>query len=342
MDFSKWPEKRLLVTNMLLDPLDPRIPPTDQQLDQRTLIADLVYHDKVDELARNIANNGYFPIESLIAVKQNGKTVVIEGNRRLAALKLLLAPESAPEDRVARFRAISRRVDTTSVKKVRVIIAPSREAAAPLIMSRHTKPQIESWKPIMKASFYHRLLQGGLSVEDLSNEYNVSSSDIVTSLRLYNMYNIACTLELPEEVSKVVHNPRHFNATTLQRFYVHKIGMDFLGIKFDESDEVVGSIEPEEFKKGYKKVVTDIATGKTISRTLDKTQDIQKYLKTFSEEERPDLRKKGRFTSQTLLKIAGRKTPIAESKKVSFFKPVSNTIIPEHSLVAGSRSHLGA
>lgn len=312
MDFSKWPEKRLRVTNILLDPLNPRIPPTDEQLGQRTIIAHLVYHDKVDELARSIADNGYFPTESLIAVKQNGKTVVIEGNRRLAALKLLLAPETAPEDRQPRFRTISRRADTTSIRKVRLIVAPSREAAAPIIMSRHTKPQVESWKPIMKASFYHRLLEGGLSIEDLSNEYNVPASDILGSLRLYTMYNIACTLELPEDVSKLVHNPREFNVTTLQRLYVHKVGMDFLGVKFDDSEELVGGIHPDEFKKGYKKIVTDIATRKITSRTLDKTKDIKKYLDAFSDDDKPNLRRKGSFTSRTLLKIGRRKAAAAK------------------------------
>ncbi len=331
MDFSKWPEKRLLVTNILLDPLNPRIPPTDQKLDQRTLIADLVYHDKVDELARNIANNGYFPIESLIVVKENGKTVVIEGNRRVAALKLLLAPEAAPEDQIPKYRAISNRIDINSVRKVKVMVAPSREAAAPIIMSKHTKPQIASWKPIMKASFYHRLLQSGLSIEDLSREYNIEASDILTSLRLYKMYNIACTLELPEDVSKVVQNPREFNATTLQRFYVHKIGMDFLGIKFDESDSVVGSVDPDEFKKGYKKIVSDIAIGKIISRSLDRTENIKKYIDTFSEDEKPDLQKKGHFTSDTLLKTAEENEISISGKKKASIKrsrPKPRGLIP--------------
>lgn len=168
----------------------------------------------------------------------------------------------------------------------------------------------------MKASFYHRLVEGGLPIEDLSNEYNVPASDILSSLRLYTMYNIACTLELPEDVSKLVHNPREFNVTTLQRLYVHKVGMGFLGIKFDDnSEELVGSIHPDEFKKGYKKIITDVATRKETSRTLDKTEDIEKYLGTFSEEEKPDLRRKGRFTSQTLLKAGLRKPSTAAAKK---------------------------
>jgi len=311
MDFSKWPEKNLLVTNILLDPLNPRIPPSDELPDQRTLIADLVLHDKIDELTRNIANNGYFPIESLIVIKDNYKTIVIEGNRRLAALKLLINPDAAPEEFIPKFRAISNRIDINNIKKVRVIVAPSREATAPIIMSKHTKPQVASWKPIMKAAFYHRMLQSGISIEDLSQEYNIATSDIISSLRLFNMYKVACALDLPEDVSKIVHNPREFNATTLQRFYVHNIGLDFLGIEFDDGIDIRGKIAVDEFKKGYKKVVSDIATEKIISRSLDRTSDIQKYIDSLSDEYRPDLTKKGKFSTDTILNTEG------ETKKVS-------------------------
>jgi hypothetical protein len=45
----------------------------------------------VDEIALSVAANGYFPQEPLFAEQQDdGKLVVVEGNRRLAAVKLLL------------------------------------------------------------------------------------------------------------------------------------------------------------------------------------------------------------------------------------------------------------
>ena len=44
----------------------------------------------VDEIALSIAANGYFPQEPLFAAREGGKLVVVEGNRRLAAVQLLL------------------------------------------------------------------------------------------------------------------------------------------------------------------------------------------------------------------------------------------------------------
>ena len=49
----------------------------------------------VRELAMSIAASGYFPHEPIIVAHENDKSVVIEGNRRLAAVKLLLDPELA-------------------------------------------------------------------------------------------------------------------------------------------------------------------------------------------------------------------------------------------------------
>jgi hypothetical protein len=43
----------------------------------------------VDEVAMSIAASGYWPYEPLIVTQENGHTVVVEGNRRLAAVKVL-------------------------------------------------------------------------------------------------------------------------------------------------------------------------------------------------------------------------------------------------------------
>lgn len=47
----------------------------------------------VRELVQSIGSSGFFQHEQLIVAKEDRKTVVIEGNRRLAAVKLLLRPE---------------------------------------------------------------------------------------------------------------------------------------------------------------------------------------------------------------------------------------------------------
>ena len=52
----------------------------------------------VRELVQSISASGYFPHEPIIVTKETGKFVVIEGNRRLAAVKVLLSPNLAKEN----------------------------------------------------------------------------------------------------------------------------------------------------------------------------------------------------------------------------------------------------
>lgn len=47
----------------------------------------------VRELVQSMAASGFFPHEALIVAKEAGKNIVIEGNRRLAALKVILNAE---------------------------------------------------------------------------------------------------------------------------------------------------------------------------------------------------------------------------------------------------------
>ncbi|RMH34192.1 MAG: hypothetical protein D6694_15355 [Gammaproteobacteria bacterium] len=331
IDYSKWKEAYLTVTNLLLDPNNPRIPDSGENLSQRDLLADLLANDKVYELAKSIVENGYYPVESLIIVKEGKNKYVVEGNRRLAALKLLLSPEAAPDEAwERRFRALAKRIDPNAIRKVKVIHAPSREAAAPVIMSKHTRSQIESWSPLMQAKFYRNLVDRGLSVDDIVDQYNLNISEITDVLQRYTMYSIACALDLPEDIAKKVQNPRDFPITNLERLYKNPKVNRFLGITFDENKNLIGLIEVNEFKKGYTKIVSDITTGKVHSRTLNTTAEMDEYLKSFGDQ-RPDLSKKGRFTAAELLKVAAKRKPIPKTgaaKKKPKSRPKPRALIP--------------
>ena len=299
MSYHDWPERKLSVNSLRLDSLNPRIPTIDQGLDQRDLIADLVMSDKVYELAKNFVENGYYPVESLIVIKDNlNRFVVIEGNRRLAALKLLLKPEKAPKEDVPKFRALSNRIDVDTIRKVKVIIAPSREEAVPIIISKHTQVQIREWSPITKGRYYQNLLNKGFSISDLSSEYNILTSEIIRALRLYQFYLLACSLELPEEIAEIVQDPRKFEITTLERLYGSKDVKNFLGISF-EQDEIIGHIEEKEFRKAFTKIVTDIATGKIKARDIYHNQDRIAYLESI-QEIKPDPNKTGHFSTKEM------------------------------------------
>ena len=301
IDPSRWTQKYSTVTSLQLDPRNPRIPERKAAPAQPELIAELVAHDNVYDLARDIAEVGYLPDSSLIVVTETNKPVVVEGNRRLAALKLLISPTLAPVEAQARFRRLSDKVTISHIKRVRVVVAPSRDAASLIIQRKHTRTQIEKWSPAMQARFYYERIADGTKVAELATEYSIPPSEITEFLQSHEMYSIACTLDLPEDVAAKVRNPREFPLTNLDRAYRNGLAAQFLGITFDENRQLCGQIDPAEFKKGYTKIVRDVALGNVDSRTLNDAKGFKKYLESFGAE-KPDLSKKGSFTGATLTK----------------------------------------
>jgi hypothetical protein len=78
------------VKHLFLDPENPRLAGLGLSVDQQDAIVQVLWTDRaVNELVDSIATNGYWRHEELFACKEDGKLVVIEGNRRLAAVKLL-------------------------------------------------------------------------------------------------------------------------------------------------------------------------------------------------------------------------------------------------------------
>ena len=75
-----------------LDPRNPRIQQLGEALDEERILEKLWREYSVDEVAMSIAQNGFFPHEPLFAAEEDGRLVVVEGNRRLAAVRILRDP----------------------------------------------------------------------------------------------------------------------------------------------------------------------------------------------------------------------------------------------------------
>lgn len=87
------------VSSLSFDPENPRFTP-DIDIDTRKdaeIIRELNENADLGELIQSIASSGYVDIEPLVVMENGGKLLVLEGNRRLAALKLLTNPKLAKE-----------------------------------------------------------------------------------------------------------------------------------------------------------------------------------------------------------------------------------------------------
>ena len=88
-DGERAPVTSLPVDELCFDRRNPRLF-LDSDLAEPELLRLLWTDFAVDELALSIASNGYFEHEPLFVAHEDSAYVVVEGNRRLAAVKLLL------------------------------------------------------------------------------------------------------------------------------------------------------------------------------------------------------------------------------------------------------------
>jgi hypothetical protein len=93
MAFNKAPEM-VSPDELYLDSTNPRLAGRGLTLKDQDGILGILWRElAVNEVVDSIAANGYWQHEALFAVREAGKLVVIEGNRRLAAVKLLRSAE---------------------------------------------------------------------------------------------------------------------------------------------------------------------------------------------------------------------------------------------------------
>lgn len=93
------PIQMIALSSLEFDPQNPRLPQNIKSDDETDVISYLIDEANIPELMMSIGEQGYFDGEPLLVVARNDHFIVIEGNRRLCALKLLnsqaLAPRSA-------------------------------------------------------------------------------------------------------------------------------------------------------------------------------------------------------------------------------------------------------
>ncbi|MDO6963993.1 ParB N-terminal domain-containing protein [Rhizobium alvei] len=115
-------------------------------------LAILLEKANLKELWDSIAERGYEPYEPLVATEEDGELVVLEGNRRLAAVKFLLDPDLAPNE-IARRKIPQLAADKLATcESVPVIVVENREKASGYIGFKHVNGPTR-WSSLAKAKF---------------------------------------------------------------------------------------------------------------------------------------------------------------------------------------------
>ena len=297
-----WPTTRHSVASLHLDAKNPRLGRETSARAPREIIQYLFQNDKALEVAQSIATRGYFPNEPLLAIHEDDRLVVVEGNRRLAALKALREPGLLEGSMQRQVERLSRQVeDPQDIAKVPVTVAPSRRATDKQIAGRHIGTPVLAWQAENRASFILDKLSEGYTNIQLHDQLGFSIADIQSARQTRAIADMARSLDLPEEIKAKLDNPRAKLFTTLERVFDSSIGRKHLMVEPDPDHGIRGTTTQTEFVKGFTKLVTDVALGKESSRTLNKNEDIENYFKKWNSNDLP-IKKKGAFVPADVIK----------------------------------------
>lgn len=185
MGYVQLPIVEVNVEDLLLDLENYRIPTRPD--DEAAALNYLYAEEDVLGAARLILRDGYFDNEVPIVVDDDAGFVVLEGNRRVSALKGLLDPDSVPSH-AHDLRALLKRyaVEAEDLpKSIRVLVAPSREAAKPHIARLHTTVPKKRWSRDQQANYYYSLLGSGITVDNIKADY--PDVDVVRFIKMAEM-----------------------------------------------------------------------------------------------------------------------------------------------------------
>lgn len=166
------------ISALLLDPYNPRLPESLRGGEQADLAVVLEMGFGAFAVAQSIADNGYFAAEPLIAIRaeDEGKFVVVEGNRRLTALLGLSHPEIRYEFAdPAKWDVVAKKSDMTPDVVVPVVVHDTREATHVEVSRAHVLGKL-AWRPYMQARFIHARVAEGRTLTEVADLIGVTKS----------------------------------------------------------------------------------------------------------------------------------------------------------------------
>lgn len=268
--------RQLEIDDLLLDTGNPRIGSAASQREALQKVLD-DQGEKLYELASSIVDEGMSPIDRLLVLKDSTgsveRFVALEGNRRVAALKILANPTILSGMTVKpatqkRLDKLARTFDRKSVEPIDCYEVDTREDATTWLHLRHTGENegrgVVGWSGVAASRFRgtHPALQ---------------------ALEFVRQYG-----GLTEQEKDGLGD--RFPITTLDRLLSARHVRERIGVTVKDG-KLLTALPAEEVMKPLRKIVLDLAEKKiNVSGLKNKDQQAE-YLDTFGRESQSDLRK---------------------------------------------------
>jgi len=267
-----------------LDPQNPRLSRKEEGSSQPELIAIMLERFKVEQLAESFLATGYVPLDPLLVVRDGKRCIVVEGNRRVAALKLLLDPGLAPPNRQATWSAFSKRLPEgtrSKIKRVSVLVFPSREdpQLSAYVGFRHVTGPLK-WPALEKASYIAYLIGLGWPYKAIAERLSSTPRQIERNYIAYQVAQqaVAEGLQGAEQMEDLF-------GVLLRALQAQGVG-EFLGITYPNDPKKSETPIPNSRKKELGEFVKwTFGVKDQLERVLRDSRDLTKWGKILQSKE---------------------------------------------------------
>ena len=232
---AEEPYKDVPIDSLRLDPGNPRLSRDRDwaSVDEGQLLQEFRRRYALLELARSITDYGFRPrqAEALLVVpdpRTPGDHVVVEGNRRLATLKLLTDAESRVASGLTggsatEWEELAKRAARFDLSMVPVIVYDDRTELDAYLGFRHiTGPK--RWRPEAKARFIAKLLSDGESIVSTARRIGSNAHTVRRLAEGHAVYTQAVDNGIPMDRAET-HFGLFYNALAPQGI------RDYLGLR---------------------------------------------------------------------------------------------------------------
>ncbi|SEN67270.1 hypothetical protein [Bacillus subtilis] len=258
MAYSDWKEIKVDVSDILLDYENPRVFIDDST--QENLLRFLVDEDESIELANQIYLNRGLPLaEKPVVTLEQDKYIVLEGNRRISACKLLLNPQLLTNKETIKIPKIDTEMENY-LRNFPVVLAPDRDSAEAFITLRHSGDRsVKKWSTIASTKRFVNRYRKGESINHIARVLNEKNADVRKGIRFFFFLEfIRNEIEWNEEDKQKLEIYK-METTKLDRFLpFSKKAKDILKIDFTPDQYIKTELPMEIFKAALKNIVSRI------------------------------------------------------------------------------------
>ena len=240
---------KVSIDKLTLDHANPRFVEAGRKISDESVIAQLYRSEELGELLQSIAANGYLDIEPLIVMfdESGDKLIVLEGNRRFAAIRLFREPKLV--DQIFANERLRISVPTIlpeirhTLENISVYRVPNRDAARSFIGFKHINGAAK-WNSYAKARFaadWYRDAKSNVTLGEISEKIGdkhdtikrmVTAIYVLEQAEKYHIFSM-------DDRKVVKFNFSHLYTALSRTQYMNFLGLELAWSRYDPKPDPV-------------------------------------------------------------------------------------------------------